>query len=153
MATTTHSETGGWVGQSLKRKEDARLVRGKGKFVDDIKMLGMLHLVFVRSPFAHTKITGVDVSEAEALPGVVCTLTGQEISKLVDPFFEIGPSPSNKILDYPMAVDRVRYQGEQVAAIVAETPAIAEDAAELVRVDYEPLDAVIDGEAAAADKT
>jgi CO/xanthine dehydrogenase Mo-binding subunit len=153
MVTTTHSETGGWVGQSLKRKEDARLVRGKGKFVDDIKLLGMLHLVFVRSPFAHAKITGVDVSEAEALPGVVCTLTGQEISKLIDPFFEIGPSPSNKILDYPMAVDRARYQGEPVAAVIAETPAIAEDAAELIRVDYEPLPAVIDGEVAATDKT
>ena len=150
MATTTHNR---WVGQSLKRKEDARLVRGKGKFVDDIKMLGMLHLVFVRSSFAHARITGVDVSEAEALTGVVCTLTGQEISQLIDPFFEIGPSPSNKILDYPMAVERVRYQGEPVAAVVAETPAIAEDAAELVRVDYEPLDAVIDGEVAATDKT
>ena len=62
MARTIHSETGGWVGQSLRRKEDARLVRGKGKFVDDIKMLGMLHLVFVRSPFAHARITAVDVS-------------------------------------------------------------------------------------------
>ncbi len=153
MATTTHSETVGWVGQSLRRKEDARLVRGKGKFVDDIKMLGMLHLVFVRSPFAHAKITGVDVSEAEALPGVICTLTGEEISKLIDPFFEIGPSPSNKILDYPMAVDRARYQGEPLAAVIAETPATAEDAAELVRVDYEPLDAVIHGEVAATDKT
>ncbi len=58
MAATIHSGTSGWVGQSLKRKEDARLVRGKGKFVDDIKMLGMLYLVFVRSPFAHAKITG-----------------------------------------------------------------------------------------------
>ena len=142
-----------WVGQSLKRKEDARLVRGKGKFVDDIKMLGMLHLVFVRSPYAHADITSVDVSEAEALPGVVCTLPAQEISKLVDPFFEIGPAPSNRILDYPMAVDRARYQGEPVAAVIAETPAIAEDAAELVRVEYEPLDAVIDAEVAATDQT
>jgi 2-furoyl-CoA dehydrogenase large subunit len=153
MPSTTHSETAGYVGQSIRRKEDARLVRGKGKFVDDIKMLGMLHLVFVRSPYAHANITGVDVSEAEALPGVVCTLTGQEISKLVDPFFEIGPSPSNQILDYPMAVDRVRYQGEPVAAVIAKTPGIAEDAAELVRVEYEPLDAVIDAEVAACDQT
>ncbi len=152
MATTTHKQTSDWVGQSIKRKEDARLVRGKGKFVDDIKLLGMLHLVFVRSPYAHAKITGVDVSEAEVLPGVVCTLTGQEITKLIDPFFEIGPAPSNQILDYPMAVDRARYQGEPVAAIIAETPAIAEDAAELVRVDYEPLEAVIDGEIAASDR-
>ncbi len=153
MATTTHKHTAAWVGQSIRRKEDARLVRGKGKFVDDIKLLGMLHLVFVRSPYAHARITGVDVSEAEALPGVVCTLTGQEITKLIDPFFEIGPAPSSQILDYPIAVDRARYQGEPVAAVIAETAAIAEDAAELVRVDYEPLEAVIDGELAASDRT
>ncbi len=150
-ATTTQAPE--WVGQSIRRKEDARLVRGRGKFVDDIKMLGMLHLVFVRSPYAHAKITDVDVSEAEALPGVICTLTGQEISKLIDPFFEIGPAPSSQILDYPMAVDRARYQGEPVAAVIAETPAIAEDAAELVRVEYDPLPVVIDGEVAATDKT
>src|SRR3954447_20935170 len=93
MATKTHSQTAGWVGQYVKRKEDARLVRGRGKFVDDIKLLGMLHLVFVRSPYAHAKVTAVDVSEAEALRGVICTLTGQEITKLIDPFFEIGPPP------------------------------------------------------------
>ncbi len=153
MATAKHRQTTDWVGQSIRRKEDARLVRGKGKFVDDIKLLGMLHLAFVRSPFAHAKITGIDVSAAEALPGVVCTLTGPEISKLIDPFFEIGPAPSNQILDYPMAVDRARYQGEPVAAVIAETAAIAEDGAELVQVDYEPLEAVIDSEVAAADKT
>jgi CO/xanthine dehydrogenase Mo-binding subunit len=153
MATIMHSQRTDWVGQPLKRKEDARLVRGKGKFVDDIKMLGMQHLAFVRSPYAHANITGIDVSAAEALPGVVCTLTGQEISKLIDPFFEIGPAPSNRILDYPIAVDRVRYQGEPVAAVVAETPAIAEDAAELVRLEYEPLETVIAGELAASDVT
>ena len=153
MAATSHPRATDWVGQSLKRKEDARLVRGKGKFVDDIKMLGMLHLVFVRSPYAHANIISVGTSQAEKLPGVVCTLTGREISKLIDPFFEIGPAPSNRILDYPMAVDRVRYQGEPVAAVVAESPAIAEDSAELVGVDYEPLQAVVDGEIAATDTT
>ncbi len=153
MATTPHKQTADWVGQSIKRKEDARLVRGKGKFVDDIKLLGMLHLVFVRSPYAHANILAVDVSEAEKIPGVVCTLTGEEITKHLDPFFEIGPAPSNRILDYPMAVDRARYQGEPVAAVIAETPAIAEDAAELVRVEYQPLPAVVDGEVAATDET
>ena len=153
MTTITHSQETDWVGQSIRRKEDARLVRGKGKFVDDIKLLGMLHLVFVRSPYAHAVITSVDVSEAEAVPGVACILTGVEIPKLIDPFFEIGPAPSNRILDYPMAVDRVRYQGEPVAAVVAETPAIAEDAAELVRVEYEPLPVVMNGEIAARDLT
>jgi 2-furoyl-CoA dehydrogenase large subunit len=153
MATTSHTQTADWVGQSIKRKEDARLVRGKGKFVDDIKLLGMLHLVFVRSPYAHANILAVDVSEAEKVPGVVCTLTGEEIAKLIDPFFEIGPAPSNRILDYPMALDRARYQGEPVAAVIAETPAIAEDAAELVRFEYEPLPTVVDGAIAAIDET
>ncbi len=153
MSTTTHSDASGWVGQRLKRKEDGRLVRGKGKFVDDIKLLGMVHLVFVRSPFAHAKITRVETAAAEALPGVVCALTGAEVSKLVDPFFEIGPAPSNRILDYPLAVDRARYQGEPVAAVVAQTAAIAEDAAELIEVDYEPLPAVVDAEIAATDAT
>ena len=88
MSSTLHAL--GYVGQSIPRKEDARLVRGKGRFVDDIKMLGMLHLVFVRSPYAHANVTSVDVTDAEALPGVICTLTGAEISKLIDPFFEIN---------------------------------------------------------------
>ena len=74
MATTTDTQTADWVGQSIKRKEDARLVRGKGKFVDDIKLLDMLYLVFVRSPYAHANILAVDVSEAEKVPGVVCNV-------------------------------------------------------------------------------
>ncbi len=153
MATHNGIRAGAWVGRPLKRKEDLRLLRGKGKFVDDVKLLGMLHLAFVRSPYAHANITAVDVSPAEKLPGVVATLTGREISQLMDPFFEIGPAPSNRILDYPMAVDRARYQGEPVAAVIAETPALAEDAAEAVRVEYEPLPAVIEAEAALRDRT
>src|SRR5512136_176318 len=135
-----------WVGQPIQRKEEDRLVRGKGIFVDDQKLTGMLHICFVRSAYAHAKITRVDVSKAAALPGVVCTLTGAEVKGLVQPFIEIGPDVGQKIADYPMAFDKVVYQREPVAAVVAETRMGAEDAAELVEVDYEPLLAVMTAE-------
>src|SRR5467141_751729 len=128
-----------WVGQPIRRVEEDRLVRGKGIFVDDQKLTGMLHIWFVRSPYGHAKITRVDVTKAAALPGVVCTLTGAEVKGLVNPFIEIGPDVGQKIADYPMAVDKVVYQGEPVAAVVAETRMAAEDAAELVELEYEPL--------------
>src|SRR5881394_1881961 len=116
-----------WVGQPIRRKEENRLVSGKGIFVDDEKMPGMLHIKFVRSSYAHARITRVDVSKAEKFPGVVCTLTGAEIKKQVQPFIEIGPGGAQKIADYPMAVDKVVFQGEPVAAVVAETRLAAED--------------------------
>lgn len=144
--------SGPWVGRSLPRKEDERLLRGHGRFTDDRKMFGMLYLGMVRSPYAHAKVKRVDVSSAEGHSGVVCTLTGPELTKLVQPFLEIGPEPGSKIVDYPMAVERVRYQGEPVAVVVAESPMIAEDAAELVQVDYEALDVVVDAVEALKDK-
>jgi CO/xanthine dehydrogenase Mo-binding subunit len=79
------------VGQPIRRVEEDRLVRGKGIFVDDQKLTGMLHIRFVRSSYGHAKITRVDVTKAAALPGVVCTLTGAEVKGLVNPFIEIGP--------------------------------------------------------------
>jgi len=142
-----------WVGQPIQRKEEDRLVRGKGIFVDDQKLTGMSHICFVRSTYAHAKINSVDVSKAAALPGVVCTLTGKEVKGLVQPFIEIGPDVGQKIADYPMAIDRAVYQGEPVAAVVAETRMGAEDAAELVEVDYEPLPAVMTAEDASKDET
>jgi CO/xanthine dehydrogenase Mo-binding subunit len=145
------SNGGGWVGKGLARKEDNRLLRGRGKFIDDIKLHNMLYLKFVRSPYAHAKVTSLDTSAAEALPGVICTLTGAEIAKQTNPFIEIGPDPFAKIKDYPLAVSKVRYQGEPVAAIVATSPQIADDAAELVQVEYESLDIVVDAEEALKD--
>ncbi len=141
------------MGQSVARKEDDRLIRGLGKFVDDYKLPGMLHLVLVRSPYGHARIRSVDVSEAEKAAGVVCTLTGAEVARLTKPFLEIGPEPGARIIDYPMAVERARYQGEPVAGVVAESRLQAEDAAELVQVDYEVLPAVVDNEAAVRDET
>jgi CO/xanthine dehydrogenase Mo-binding subunit len=142
-----------WVGQPIQRKEEDRLVRGKGIFVDDQKLTGMLHIRFVRSSYGHAKITRVDVSKALDLPGVVCALTGAEVKGLVSPFIEIGPDVGQKIADYPMAVDKIVYQGEPVAAVVAETRTGAEDAAELVEVEYEPLPAVTTAEEALKDET
>ena len=142
-----------WVGQALPRKEENRLLRGRGKFADDIKLREMLYLRFVRSPYAHAKIVSVDVSAAEALAGVVGTLTGAEIAAQTQPFIEIAPDPGGKIKDYPLAVSKVRYQGEPVVAIVAESPSLADDAAELVQVEYEALDPVVDAEAALTDKS
>jgi CO/xanthine dehydrogenase Mo-binding subunit len=141
----------GWVGKGLARKEDNRLLRGRGKFIDDIKLRDMLYLKFVRSPYAHAKVTGVDTSAAESVHGVVCTLTGAEIAKQTNPFIEIGPDPFARIKDYPLAVSKVRYQGEPVAAVIATSPQIADDAAELVQVEYESLDVVVDGEEALKD--
>jgi CO/xanthine dehydrogenase Mo-binding subunit len=142
-----------WVGKPIQRREETRLVQGKGVFVDDYKFEGMLHLKFVRSPYAHAKIVKVDVSAAADLPGVVCTLTPDEIVQLTKPFPEIGPDAGQKIVDYAMAVGKARYQGEPVAAVVATNPMIAEDAAELVEVEYEPLPAVMDSETAVTDET
>ncbi len=143
----------GWVGKPIERLEENRLVRGRGIFVDDHKLQGMLYMRLVRSPYGHATVLRVDVSRAAASPGVQGTLTGEEVAGLVQPFIEIGPGASGKILDYPLAVDRVRFQGEPVAAVIADSRGAAEDAAELVEVDYEPLEPVLDGETALEDKT
>jgi CO/xanthine dehydrogenase Mo-binding subunit len=142
-----------WVGKPLPRKEEDRLLRGRGRFADDIKMREMLHLRFVRSPYAHARIVSVDVSAAEALPGVVCTLTGKEIEPLTQPFIEIGPDAASKIRDFPLGIDKIRYQGEPVVAVVAESPAIADDAAELVQIEYDALQPITDAEQALKDES
>jgi 2-furoyl-CoA dehydrogenase large subunit len=98
----------------------------------------------VRSPYAHAHITRVDVSAAEAIDGVYGTLTGEEVAALTDPFFQISSVPGANIKDFSLAVGKVRYVGEPVVAVVAETRELARDASELVEVDYEPLAAVVD---------
>jgi len=140
-----------WVGQAVPRKEENRLLRGRGKFADDIKLREMLYLHFVRSPYAHARIVGIDTSEAEKIPGVVCTLRGSEIVSETQPFIEIAPDPAAKIRDYPLAVTKVRYQGEPVVAVVAESPGMADDGAEAVQIEYEALDPVVDAEQSLTD--
>jgi 2-furoyl-CoA dehydrogenase large subunit len=137
-------ERGVYKGQSLPRKEDRRLVQGHGVFVDDVRRHGMGYVHFVRSPYAHAKIVSIDVSAALALPGVYGTLTGDEVAILTDPFFQITTPPGANVKDYALAVGKVRYVGEPVAAVVAKTRELARDAADLVEVEYEPLPVVVD---------
>src|SRR5260221_6827750 len=89
---TTASSAAKWVGQPIRRKEEDRLVRGKGIFVDDQKLTGMLHIRFVRSSYGHARLMKVDASKAAALPGAVCTLTRVEVKRLVKSFIDIGPA-------------------------------------------------------------
>ena len=137
----------------LGRKEDKRLITGQGFFVDDYQPAGSLHMCLVRSPYAHAKILDIDVSKAEALPGVICTITGKEIAEQTTPFIQIGPEPSALIQDFCLAVDKVRHQGDPVVAVIAESKHIAADAVQLVEVDYETLPVVISCEDALKDET
>jgi CO/xanthine dehydrogenase Mo-binding subunit len=139
----------GFIGQSVPRKEDRRLVQGDGVFVDDVKRHGLAYVHFVRSPYAHAAITRIDVSPALALEGIYGTLIGEEVAAETDPFFQIAPPPGGDLKDYALAVGRVRHVGEPVVAVAAATRELARDAAELVEVDYEPLDPVLDPEASA----
>jgi len=131
--------SGKWSGQRLRRKEDERLLRGLGRYVDDYQSSDMLHMGFARSPYAHARILNIDVSAAEALPGVVCTMTGKQVAAQTTPFMQIGAEPGALIQDYGIALDRVRYPGEPVVMIVAESARVVEDAMELVEIEYEPL--------------
>jgi CO/xanthine dehydrogenase Mo-binding subunit len=138
----------GFIGRSVPRKEDRRLVQGQGVFFDDVKRHGMGYVHFVRSPYAHARIRSVDVSQALALEGVYGTLTGDEVAIQTDPFFEMSTPPGNEIKDYALAVGKARFMGEPVVAVCAATRELARDAAELVVVDYEPLPVLVDPERA-----
>jgi 2-furoyl-CoA dehydrogenase large subunit len=156
MTTATRGERDaavtGWVGRSLPRKEDERLLRGQGAFVDDEGMHRMGHAWFLRSPYAHAHIVSIDTSEAEAVPGVYAILTGEEVATLQQPFMETAPDPGSRVQDYCLAVEKVRYAGEPVAVVLAASADLARDAAEHIAVVYEPLPAVVDGlDAAGAD--
>jgi len=134
------------VGQSVLRREDDYLLRGRGRFIDDIPTaLNTLHLAFVMSPHAHARIVSIDVSEALALDGVVEVLVGEDLAKLVKPISAQIELPGYHMNSRQvLAIDEVRFVGEAVAVVVAESPYLAEDGVELVDVDYEPLPAVIE---------
>ncbi len=134
-----------WVGRSMPRREDLRLLAGRGNFMDDISLPNMKHAAILRSPYAHAKINGIDVSEALKSPGVVGILTGAEVAKMSNPF-PVGVSIPPKY--YSCAVDKVRFVGEPVAVVIATDRYLAEDALDLIEVDYEPLPAVVDIEEA-----
>jgi carbon-monoxide dehydrogenase large subunit len=141
-----------YVGTSVKRGEDPRLIAGRGRYVDDVTLPRLVHVAVVRSVHAHAVLRAVDVDAARRAPGVVRVLTGDDTARLCTPYRGI-------LLHYkgmktgamlPLARDRVRNVGEPIVAIAAETRALAEDAAALVRVDYEPLRAALSPEQALA---
>ncbi len=134
-----------YVGSRIARVEDARLLTGRGTFVDDIARPGMLHACFVRSPFPRARIRGIDASEALALPGVHAVFVAADLNADVREqwFSMLGQNMPQTPLP-PLADGEARFVGDPVALVVAESRAIAEDATELVDVDYEPLTPVID---------
>ena len=129
-----------WVGQPVPRKEDLRLVKGEASYVDDLD-IDCHYVGIFRSDYAHARIKSIDTSRAQALKGVLAVITGKEVA------LETKPIPARAITkparQYVMAVDKVRYVGEPVAALVAEDPSIAEDALDLIDVEYEPLKTVV----------
>jgi len=130
------------LGTSVRRKEDPALLSGRGRYADDLPVPhGTLHAHVVRSPHAHAKIFKIDAKEALALQGVWAVVTGEEVRKLSDPFLIVLKAPVHQ---WSLAVERVRYVGEPVALVVANDRYLAEDAAEKVQVEYEPLLAVVD---------
>ena len=126
------------VGHSVERKEDDRFIRGAGNYVDDVTLPGMLHMELLRSPYAHARIRSIDTSRAAALPGVVAVVTGELMAQHNLAWMPTLSGDTQAVL----VTDKVRYQGQEVAAVVAETAYIAKDALELIDVDYEPLPAV-----------
>ena len=128
------------MGHSMKRKEDARFLQGKGRYVDDIKLPGMLYLDIVRSPYAHAKILNIDSSKALAIPGVLAVITGKDLDK-----YKLAWMPtlmSDKQMVLP--IDTVKYQAQEVAAVLATERYIAADGVAAVEVEYEPLPVVVD---------
>ncbi len=142
-------DDGKFVGKPVERMEDARLLTGTARFADHYPTpAGTLHAAILRSPHAHAEIVSIDTAEALARPGVAAALTGEDIKGLTDPYLVIVKQPLD---EWSLAVGRVRYTGQPVAVVLARDRYLAEDALEHIRVDYRPLDVVIDPEAAAAD--
>jgi len=140
------------IGRPLLRKEDRRLLTGTARYVDDIEVPGALHACFVRSPYAHARIRGIDAGAAATMPGVVAVVTGVDLAGVTLPL-RMAP-PIEGLL--PTEVEtlptrKVRFQGDPVACVVATDRYLAEDAAEAVLVDYEPLPAVASADAALAE--
>src|SRR5258708_29886186 len=140
------------VGARIQRREDPKLVSGHGRYVDDIRVVGMAHMAVVRSPFAHARITAIDTVAAAHLRGVVAVYTAREFREVLSggiPVTNSFVADKKQVPEqFPIAEGECVYQGEPVAVVVAEDRYIAADAAQLVGVDYEPLPAVMDYEAA-----
>src|ERR671929_513935 len=128
------------LGHSVRRKEDPRFLRGKGTYIDDVKLPGMLYMDIVRSPYAHARITHIDASRALAKPGVLAVITGKDLEAAGLHWMPTLMSDTQMVLP----TDHVVYQSQEVAAVVATSRYAAADGAAAVNVEYEPLPPVID---------
>ncbi|HYY48996.1 MAG TPA: molybdopterin cofactor-binding domain-containing protein [Thermoplasmata archaeon] len=145
------AQTAKVIGESVPRKEDDRFLTGRGAYVADMLPPGTVFAKFVRSPYAHARIRGIDAAKARKVPGVLEVLTAEDLKDQVGDIITAWPIPNANIKTPPyppLAREVVRYAGEAVAVVVAESPYIAEDARDLVQVDYEPLPVVTDSETA-----
>ena len=129
-----------WVGRSVKRKEDDRFIRGGGNYLDDVRLPNMLHMAILRSPFAHARIEAINTSAAEAVDGVVAVVTGELLAQHKLAWMPTLSGDTQAVL----ATDKVRFQGQEVACVVATDQYVAHDALELIDVEYEPLPVVVD---------
>ena len=138
------------IGARVARSEDPRFLRGHGRFVDDVQPAGALHAAVLRSPHARARLLGIDAAPARTLPGVHLVLTAQDLGDLNQPGPLLIPHPAltHPRTQRPLAAGEVRFVGEAVAFVVADSRYLAEDAAALIEVAYEPLPAVVDPEAA-----
>lgn len=133
------------VGQKIKRKEDPKLITGHARYLDDIKIPGLLSAAILRSPHPHAKIINIETSKATELQGVVAIYTGKDLEGSINPVPTSWKVPESNLIEtkqYPLAIDVVRYVGDGVALIVAENKYIAQDALSLIEVEYEPLPSV-----------
>jgi carbon-monoxide dehydrogenase large subunit len=151
MTPATLGVEGRLLGVSVKRKEDPRLVTGTGRYVDDLKLPGMLHLALLRSPYAHARITSVSAEAARQMPGIIDVLTGTDVKDDPGPLTFRSSDELKAVQHYPLAWDKVRHVGDPVAAVLAADRYAARDAADAIEVDYEPLPAVTDAEDALRD--
>ena len=139
-------------GSGIKRREDPRLITGKAKYTDDIKLPGLLHMAVVRSPYAHANIISIDTSAAESMDGVVAIYTGEDITLSPLPTAWLIPDSNLKTPDHPaLAKGKVRHVGDGVAIVLANDRYLAQDAADAVQVEYEELGAVVNPEKATKD--
>jgi len=129
----------GNIGDSIKRKEDDRFIRGRGNYLDDVVLPGMLHMAIHRSPFAHARIKSINTDAAQAVPGVVAVVTGALLAQHKLAWMPTLSGDTQAVL----ATDKVRFQGQEVACVIATDPYVARDAAALIEVDYEVLQAVV----------
>jgi len=139
MTTTTNQHT--WIGKDIKRHEDPALLMGTAIYTNDVSLPGMLHAAVLRSPYAHARIVSIDTSAAKKLPGVYAVLTGREATEVIGPLPAFCAEP---VVEHAIAVEKVRYAGEAVVVVAAESRYIAEDALELVQIEWESLPPVID---------